>query len=468
MSVLSHNMETAELFASHLAGLQDTMTQGLTSAKPGADAVLIHSGSLHYHFADDIAKPFRAWGHFLQWVPVDRPDQFLLFRPGQKPVYFAVIPQDFWHDSHIDMPEWWAEQFEIVVLSSVSALCEQLPRHIDPKCVCHFLGEGRDIAESLAIPDSQINPKTLLDWLDYARAYKSRYEISRLAEANATALAGHQAALDMFLMGGDEYEIHMAYLNASRSCDDELPYPSIVALNEHSAILHYQHKQRRHGKREPDANRVLLIDAGHRSWGYCSDITRTWVRPGSHPVFAALVKGVERIQNQIIRSLQTEQSYTDHHHATHTAVADLLIETGIAKGHAQDLVDRGITYAFLPHGLGHHLGLQVHDVGGKLSSPAGQIIPPPDQYPALRNTRPIEANMVFTIEPGIYFIDSLLNNIRQDDRANALNWPLVEALMPYGGIRIEDNIWAKPDGKMHNLTRRPITGSLLFRPDVAA
>jgi Xaa-Pro dipeptidase len=76
--------------------------------------------------------------------------------------------------------------------------------------------------------------------------------------------------------------------------------------------------------------------------------------------------------------------------------------------------------------------------------------------------------MVFTIEPGLYFIDSLLSNIRQGNRAELLNWPLVEALMPYGGIRIEDNIWAKPDGNMHNLTRRPIIGSLLFRPGVAA
>ncbi len=468
MSVLSHNMETAELFASHLAQLQDTMTQGLTSTSPNADAVLIHSGSLHHHFADDIAKPFRAWGHFLQWVPVDRPDQFLLFQPGLKPVYFAVIPQDFWHDSHIDMPEWWAEQLEIVVLPSAQALREQFVRRISNPSACHFLGEGRDIAEALSIPDSHINPKGLIDWLDYERAYKSPYEISRLADANATALAGHQAALDMFLMGGDEYEIHMAYLTACRTSDDELPYPSIVALNEHSAILHYQHKQRRNGKREPDANRVLLIDAGTRSHGYCSDITRTWVRPGSHPVFAALVKGVERVQNQIIRSLTIEQPYTDYHHATHAAVAELLIETGVAKGNPQALVERGITYAFLPHGLGHQIGLQVHDVGGKLSSPDGHITAPPDQYPALRNTRPIEANMVFTIEPGIYFIDSLLNNIRQDDRADALNWPLVEALMPYGGIRIEDNVWAKADGNMHNLTRRPVTGSLLFRPSAAA
>lgn len=468
MSVLSHNMETAELFASHLARLQDTMTQGLTSYNPDADAVLIHSGSAHHHFSDDIAKPFRAWGHFLQWLPVDQPDQFLLFQPGKKPVYLAVIPQDFWHDSHIDMPEWWSHQFDIEILSSLSNLQEQVNRRIGRPSACLFLGEGKNIAESLSIPGDNINPAGLLNWLDYARAYKSTYEISRLAEANSSALAGHQAALDMFLMGGDEYEIHMAYLNACRACDAELPYPSIVALNEHSAILHYQHKQRRQGKREPDANRVLLIDAGTRSHGYCSDITRTWVRPGSHPVFAALVKGVERIQHQIISSLEPGRSYIEYHRDTHAAIADLLIETGVAKGRAQAILEQGITQAFLPHGLGHHLGLQVHDAGGRLANAKGLVTEPPEQYPALRNTRPIEANMVFTIEPGLYFIDSLLNGIRQDDRANTLNWPLVEALMPYGGIRIEDNIWAKPDGNMHNLTRRPITGSLLFRPGVAA
>jgi Xaa-Pro dipeptidase len=468
MSVLSHIMETAELFASHLANLQDTMTQGLNSTCPNADGVLIHSGSIHHHFADDIAKPFRAWGHFLQWIPVDQPDQFLLFIPGKKPVYLVVIPQDFWHDSRIDMPEWWSQQFDIEILPSLDTLEEQIKRRTSQLASCVFLGEGCHIAESLSLPDHNINPKALLNWLDYARAYKSSYEISRIAEANASALAGHQAALDMFLMGGDEYEIHMAYLNACRVSDDELPYPSIVALNEHSATLHYQHKQKRHGKREPDANRVLLIDAGTRSHGYCSDITRTWVRPGSHPVFAALVKGVERIQHDIIASLEPGRSYIDYHHATHAKIAELLIETGVAKGQAQTLIEQGISYAFLPHGLGHHLGLQVHDTGGRLANAEGLITEPPPQYPALRNTRPIEANMVFTIEPGLYFIDSLLSNIRQGNRAELLNWPLVEALMPYGGIRIEDNIWAKPDGNMHNLTRRPIIGSLLFRPGVAA
>jgi Xaa-Pro dipeptidase len=112
----------------------------------------------------------------------------------------------------------------------------------------------------------------------------------------------------------------------------------------------------------------------------------------------------------------------------------------------------GVTAAFLPHGLGHLLGVQVHDVGGFRPAADAEPIPRPPGHPALRLTRRLEPGMVVTVEPGIYFIDSLLAQLRAGPHGRTVNWPLVERLSAYGGIRIEDNVVVTASGH-DNLTR---------------
>ena len=116
-----------------------------------------------------------------------------------------------------------------------------------------------------------------------------------------------------------------------------------------------------------------------------------------------------------------------------------------------EAVAKGYTQTFFPHGLGHHLGLQVHDVGGHLKDASGNEAPPPSQYPYLRNTRTIEERHVFTVEPGLYFIEMLLRPFREENHG-AFAWKLIDELSPLGGIRIEDNIVVTQDGH-RNLTR---------------
>jgi Xaa-Pro dipeptidase len=449
-------MSTHQLFAAHSATINAQLADAIRDSGTECAGVLIHSGSSHMHYADDHAPPFRAWGHFLRYVPVDRPDQFVLLTPGEKPCFIPLIPTDFWHDQHLDMPAWWADCFDIHPLSDLS----ELPAMIKARGRLAFLGEGVDLAASLGISQTLINPPALLNWLDYERAYKTPYEVHRLADANADALAGHQAAHDTFLNGGSEFDIHMAYLLACQVLDQELPYSSIVALNAHAATLHYQHKQR--AKRNaPDAaersrNQVLLIDAGCRSHGYCSDITRTWATSGVHPVFMTLLTAMQTLQRRVIKEITPGLSYTSLHMTTHQLLAGLLIESGLCRGSPDQLIEKGVTYAFFPHGLGHLLGLQVHDVGGRQADRRGTPAPPPAAHPALRCTRNIESGMIFTIEPGLYFIPALLEPLRAGPHSLLINWSTVDALLPLGGIRIEDNIWVGPKG-IHNLTRQPLT-----------
>ncbi len=441
-------MDTQTLFEQHIATLQDTWSQALQHTLPGCEAILVHSGGSHNYFADDHAPPFKAWGHFLRWAPLDRPDQFVLFRPGHKPRLLALVPRDFWHDQSLVTEGWWADSLDITFMENLSELASQLPA----PATLAFLGENQALAAELGIPAAQINYPHLLSWLDYDRAVKTGYEINRLREANAHALCGHDAAEQTFRAGGDEYDIHHAYLAACRVLDQELPYSNIIALNEKAAILHYQNKRRYADRASQPPNRVLLIDAGCRAYGYCSDITRTWAAPDAHPVFHELLAGMQDLQEKLVRSVRPGVSFADLHRQAHLAIAQLLVDCDICHGDAQALVDSGISAVFFPHGLGHLLGLQVHDVGGRLANRDGELAPPPAAWPGLRNTRTLDAGAVVTIEPGLYFIPALLDTARAGPDAKSINWTLTDELMPFGGIRIEDNVLATPDGA-DNLTR---------------
>lgn len=423
-------------------------TRAVEQTLPQCGAVLVHSGSAHVHYADDQAPPFKAWGHFLRWVPLDRPDQFVLFRPGQKPTVLAVVPNDFWHDQALATESWWTDCVELTVLASVEELADHLPASGE----LAFLGEGVAIAKNLGINPQQINPSALLAWLDYDRAVKSDYEIERIREANALALVGHDAAEMAFYNNADEYDIHLAYLTACRMLDAELPYSSIVGLNEKSAILHYQHKRRYASADEKPGNQVLLIDAGCRAYGYCSDITRTWAADDAHPVFKELLQGMKTLQEQLVQSAVPGLAFAELHRQAHLGVAELLVATDVCRGDAEALVESGVSTLFFPHGLGHLLGLQVHDVGGHQQNHAGDKVAPPANWPGLRTTRKLDEGMVLTIEPGLYIIPALLEPARAGAAGQAVNWSLTDALAPLGGIRIEDNICVRADGA-ENLTR---------------
>ncbi len=111
-----------------------------------------------------------------------------------------------------------------------------------------------------------------------------------------------------------------------------------------------------------------------------------------------------------------------------------------------------IGHLFFPHGIGHLLGIQVHDVGGQLKDPSGEPAPPPPEHPFLRLTRETEPGMVFTIEPGLYFIPTLLDPERNSAKGRLLNWKLIDELIPFGGIRFEDDVVVTAAG-YENLTR---------------
>jgi len=140
------------------------------------------------------------------------------------------------------------------------------------------------------------------------------------------------------------------------------------------------------------------------------------------------------------------------HLEAHRRTAAVLREADLIRCGAEEAVAAGVTSVFLPHGIGHLLGLEVHDVGGFMLNPDGGEIPRPPGHPYLRLTRVLEDGFVVTMEPGIYFIEQLLAAARADGRGRYINWSRVEALAPFGGIRIEDDLAVTANG-CENLTR---------------
>jgi Xaa-Pro dipeptidase len=192
-----------------------------------------------------------------------------------------------------------------------------------------------------------------------------------------------------------------------------------------------------------------LVDAGASFLGYSSDITRTHVKgsDATASTFAGLVAGVEALQQRLCQEVSVGSKYEALHDRSHHYVAKTLRELGVVKVSEDEAVKSGLTRAFFPHGLGHSLGLQVHDVGCALLKPRAD-------NPFLRNTTVIAEHQSFTIEPGIYFIDSLLAPVRQGPSSSQVNWQLVDQLAALGGVRIEDDlvVGATPE-TTRNLTR---------------
>ena len=133
-------------------------------------------------------------------------------------------------------------------------------------------------------------------------------------------------------------------------------------------------------------------------------------------------------------------------------IGDLLHGAGVLKIGGEEALAQGLTAPFFPHGLGHFLGIQVHDVAGHQKEPAGGTQEPPADHPFLRTTRTIEADQVFTIEPGLYFIEMLLREHRSGPKRELFDWSLVDTLAKCGGVRVEDNVLVTADGH-RNLTR---------------
>ena len=434
------------LFPGHLRTLQTRLeaTLGaLRDEKVLIDAVLLHSGPVRTYFADDNDIPFRAYAHFAHWLPLDLPEQMLLLRPDEKPVFFRVQRETFWSDTSIPLEPWWADAFEVIDLATPETVIDHLPatRRIA------FLGEDTAFAARAGFPSALHNERHLRNRMDYYRSLKTPYEVACTRRASEIAVAAHEAAHRGFLAGWSEWEIHQLYLGACDVPETDLPYGTIVAYGEKGAVLHYTRKRRDPGGNYPS----FMIDAGARHLGYAADITRTYARENAPALFHELLAAVDDMKNDFVSRCRAGVTFKELNEEAHVRVLDIALELELVRGDRDALLEAKVSKTFFPHGLGHNLGLQVHDVSGLFKDKTGILEPPPEEHKALRLTRTLEPGMILTVEPGIYAMPLLVDKQRNGEHAAMFNFDHIETLIPCGGARQEDNILVT-DGDPVNLT----------------
>ena len=432
----------AARYAEHLETL--SARAAIALERGGFDHLVVPSGTLHYQVFDDRDYPYAANPHFKHWVPLVRnPGSWLVVTPGQRPKLVYLQPRDYWHVVPEAPSGYWVGHFDIEVIRNADEALQHLPRNATR---CAILGEPQSALGRYGA-FAPNNPQPVLDYLDYHRAWKTPYEIAMLREAQSRAVRGHRAAERAFRAGASEFGIHLAYCQAVGQDSNELPYNNIVALDRHAAVLHYTGLERV----APRPARSFLIDAGASHAGYAADITRTHAMDRESE-FQAFVDAVEAVELALCAKVRAGVDYRRIHLDAHLALAGVLEEFRLVRCGAEEAVATGLSASFFPHGVGHGLGLQVHDVAGFAASDAGGTIDRPDGHPWLRMTRELAAGMVVTIEPGLYFADMLMEDLQAGENARLVDWDRVDAFRPFGGVRIEDDVVCT-EGEPVNLTR---------------
>jgi Xaa-Pro dipeptidase len=434
------------MFPAHIAHLRSLADRVLE--REGFDGVVVYSGRPGLHFLDDHGPPFKPNPHFLHWAPLlEAPECFVRYLPGRRPELVFHQPEDYWHKPPAVPSGDWTREFDVTVIrepSQAKDLLDAGNRRLA------FVGEPA--AEHAAWGFSATNPPGLLAFLHYHRASKTAYELGCMREASRLGARGHLAAATAYHAGASEFEVHQAYCTAVGQREQELPYGNIIAFGEGAAILHYTTLGRRRDVPRPS----FLIDAGAQCRGYASDITRTHAaRSGADPLFVEMLGAMEKLQLELCAAVRPGTDYREIHLLAHRLIAQTLIQAGVIVGcDAEHAVTSGLSAVFFPHGIGHLIGLQVHDVAGLAADDQGNgQIPRPAGHRYLRLTRTLEPGVVVTIEPGVYFIDLLLEEARKNGLGRYVHWETVRRLQPCGGIRIEDDVACTATDTPENLTR---------------
>ena len=273
------------------------------------------------------------------------------------------------------------------------------------------------------------------------RRAKDAGELALMREAADATHRGHMAGLRKARAGMSERALQIEIeVEFFRTGAERTAYGSIVGGGPNAATLHLAPTAREFGEGE-----LILVDAGAEVGGYASDVTRTYpVGPRFEGIQRDLYSLVLGVQERAIAGVRPGVEYKDLHLAASVEIAQGLVDLGLLRGEAEGLVERDAQALFFPHGLGHMLGLATHDAGGCLEGRA------PSDRPTLRYLRadlPLQPGYVVTIEPGIYFIRALLEDadLRERYRGDVV-WERVDALLDFGGIRIEDDVLVGEEG----------------------
>ncbi len=432
---------SAETYRSRRTVLAGKISSGLVWIPGNSEAPKNYPDN-HYTFRQD--------SNFLYYAGLDLPDLSLLLDLDNNISYLAG------DDRPVELVVWMGPLPSIQELGNkvgidqtltTSELAEKLEKAVHTGQKIHYLPPYRGlscirIAELLQMDTRQVvsgASEILKRAVIEQRSVKESQELDQMEEALTITRDMHLEVMYEARAGRKESDL-VAYIQgvASRNQVDTA-YPVILTMN--GQTLHYHdHSQ------ELEDGRLILGDFGAESlMHYAADITRTLPVSGK---FSPLQKAIYEIvlagQEEAIDLMKPGVSYRDIHLSVARKMSEGLIDLGLLKGTADDVVRSGAHALFFPHGLGHMIGLDVHDMEDLGEDLVGydETIRRSDQFGlrSLRFGKSLQEGYVLTVEPGIYFIPELISLwFRDKKHADFINYQKLDDLLPFGGIRIEDN-----------------------------
>ena len=412
--------------------------------------VYMKGAELMYRYDTDYEFPFRQESNFWYLTGVNEPDFHLIFDLKNQDYHLFAPNRDaqyaVWH-GRVKSKDQLQEEYQPDHLHYEAKLPQVLEELAPEKIYCLEERQAEFIEKFER--DLPIDLDTLEDALTHCRVFKTDWELDQMREAARVNNIAHKAVLEALEPGKYEHEMKAVFdYHQIKNGLMQDAYNGIFAAGENSAILHYVENNR-----EITDGDLFLIDAGYECNGYASDFTRTYPANGTFTdLQGEIYEAVLEAQKQVIDASKPDVKMEDLHILAARVMMQGLKDADIVEGSIDDLMEEDIFALFFPHGLGHFLGLDTHDVGGY---PKGveRIDRPGIKY--LRTRRTLQQGMILTIEPGVYFVPALLKPALEDDKASKfLNASKLNDMMDFGGVRIEDNIIVTEDG-YENMTTVP-------------
>jgi Xaa-Pro dipeptidase len=331
---------------------------------------------------------------------------------------------------------------------------------LKPASLLLLLGQNSDSgamsvpAQFPGIEDFRTNFDILYPELVECRVRKTEAECNLLRWINGISSAAHVEVMRKMSAGLMEYQMEAEFLHSiyDRGGCRFTAYTCICGCGPNSATLHYGHQGAPNDRPLSDGD-IFLNDSGAQYHGYASDITCSYPVNGKFTgpqkeIYEAVLAANRAVQG----AMKPGVAWPDMHRLAVRTIAERLKEIGIIQGGMDEILSRHIPALFMPHGLGHFMGLDVHDPGGY---PEGVSRIDEPGIRSLRAGRKLEAGMVITVEPGVYFIDALLDPALADPAISHLLVPQkLKHFRRFGGIRIEDDVLVTRRGA-ENFTRVP-------------
>jgi Xaa-Pro aminopeptidase len=434
-------METlADMTRAHRRALATHLPDGLIVLSAAPEAV--RNGDVNHRYRQD--------SDFLWLTGVQEPGYALLIDPrrGEETLFVPKLTQEHavWM-GHIPSLGEARKAFGIADVRYADELPKALAKQARGQRTVFADRRSAPLVRKAAAR-ARIQHPLLRDALDELRLFKDMGELTLMRKAGIATDNGHLAAMRFAEPGLFEYQVQAQMEREFHLAGCALlGYNSIVATGRNGAVLHYHHNADR-----LRAGDLMLIDAAAEYRGYTADVTRTFPVSGR---FTAKQRDVYEVvlaaQERCIDYARAGHTTMDLQHLSETVLAEGLRDLGLLRGSTEELVKTRAVKVFYPHGIGHTLGLDVHDVKG-----SKKRVLPNRRDSKLRFRARLEAGFVITVEPGIYFIPALLHDpeVRQKQRGR-VNFTKAESYLELGGIRIEDDVVIRKEGPPLNLTLAP-------------